>query len=72
MSDERYAPLHPKNCALGELRQNSAFKRFVECLNVQLEVYRSEYETEPASEFNRGKVHAIKDLLNSLAEQNLK
>ncbi len=71
-NDRTRAPLSPQNCGLGELRQNTTFKRFVQCLNEQLDDYRAEYEDQEASEFNRGKVYALKELINSIAQQNIK
>lgn len=72
MNDERFSPFHVRNCSLHELRTNNAFRLFTSCLKEQLEVYRAEYEENEASEFTRGKVQAIKTLLNELAQQNIK
>lgn len=64
-------PLHRSRCNLAALRTNSDFARYVEALKERLQELRDLYETQEASEFTRGQVIAIKDLLNSLAEQNI-
>lgn len=65
-------PLSRSKCNLAELRTSSAFGKFVVALNDHLDELRNEYEDQEASEFTRGKVQAVKEILNQLAEQNIK
>lgn len=69
---ELHHPLSRQSINLSELRSNRAFGLFVEALNTHLAELRELYETTEASELNRGKVLATKELINFLAEQHIK
>lgn len=71
MSDIQH-PLSRAKVNLAELRSNGAFSKFVAALNAHLTELRNEYEDSEASEFTRGKVQAVKDILNHIAEQNIR
>lgn len=65
-------PLSVRSCNLGDLRTSQTFGKFIKALHLHLDDLRVEYEESEASEFNRGKVQAVKELINLLAEQHLK
>lgn len=65
-------PLNRSRCNLGDLRSNSTFKAFCSALHAHLDELRAEYEDQEANEFTRGKVQAVKEILNQLAEQNIR
>lgn len=65
-------PLNHNNCNLATLRSNAAFADFVEALNSILDELRTEYEEQEASEFQRGKIQIVKDILNHIAAQNIR
>lgn len=56
---------------LRSLRGEPSFSRFVEALQARLQELRENYETAEASEFNRGQVVAIRELLEDLKQQHL-
>ena len=72
MTSNVHHPLHRSRCNLAELRTNSAFGNFVTALEERLKELRDMYESEEASEFTRGQVNAIKDILNNVADQNIR
>lgn len=50
-----------------QLRQNANFRLLIEVLQTELQTKREEYETtSPASEFLRGQVIALRDLVEEL------
>lgn len=65
-------PLSRSRCNLSGLRDNGTFKLFTEALHEHLAELRAEYEDSEANEFTRGKVQAIKEVLNLLSEQNIR
>lgn len=65
-------PLSRTRCNISGLRDNGTFKVFCEGLHEYLDELRLEYEETEANEFTRGKVQAVKDILNQLAEQNIR
>lgn len=65
-------PLNRSRCNLSGLRDNGTFKVFYGALHEHLAELRAEYEDNEANEFTRGKVQAIKEVLNQLAEQNIR
>lgn len=52
---------------LSSLRTNSQFNALLEALRAELTDAREAYEGEPASEFNRGRVIALRELIDGIA-----
>ena len=52
--------------AVAQLKGNSAFSAVLTMLRASLQDERADYEDMPASEFTRGRVTAIRDLLITL------
>lgn len=52
-----------------ELRNVEAFKQLVGLLEGHLQYMRNLYEDEPASEFNRGKVSCLKEILQLVSNR---
>lgn len=65
-------PLNRQRCNLSGLRDNGTFKVFTDAMREHLNELRLEYEENEANEFTRGKVQAVKEILNQLAEQNIR
>lgn len=65
-------PLSRTRCNISGLRDNGTFKTFCGALHEYLDELRLEYEENEANEFTRGKVQAVKEILNQLAEQNIR
>ncbi|HFQ2794999.1 TPA: hypothetical protein ACMFQN_005264 [Pseudomonas aeruginosa] len=51
---------------LSTLRTNAQFKLFVEFLQNELSEEREKYETQAASEYQRGRVNLLAELLEAL------
>lgn len=59
--------LDRKNINLSQLRANVVFNKIIEALKNELEDEREMYEgTAPASEFRRGRVAVLKEILSEL------
>lgn len=55
-----------KKVAFGKLRTDRAFQTFVQEVELALQAARDTYEEQPASEFLRGRVCVLRDLLNDM------
>lgn len=56
-----------KKVAFGQLRTNQAFNIFVKELEQVLADEREAYEREPATEYRRGRVNVLSELLDDMS-----
>lgn len=72
MSNRVHHPLSQANCNLAALRSDPTFSKFKEALEVMLQEIRDEYENNEASEYTRGRVQGIKEVLTQLSNQHIR
>jgi hypothetical protein len=58
--------IEPQQLSLAKLRQNPLFNAVIDAVAQALEEERDRYEGEPANEFARGRVCALRALLEDL------
>lgn len=66
---ELHRDLQLRNLQLRDLRSIPKFNLLVDAIEHELFVVRQDYENQPASEFNRGRITALRDLLAVLKGQ---
>lgn len=51
---------------LSQLKSNRGFQQFLACLETALEEARETYESSTASDFNRGRVAVLKEIISDI------
>lgn len=54
------------NINMRQLRENAAFNKLLDAIRAEFENAREDYENNVASEYNRGRVSMLKELLSEL------